>query len=149
MSHTEWVRPSDWRSSPAQVARCLFCGNVGVWWDCRCPTATLIQAGKAEFRMISISRGGKMVITECSLEVMRAIRLAGVLSVSEPGNPELSVTRAAPVSVTEPLSVTDGDELSVTRCEVCGTAFEVSRKTARYCSAACRQKAYRNALDPD
>lgn len=29
------------------------------------------------------------------------------------------------------------------RCDVCGDAFETHREDAKYCSAACRQLAYR------
>jgi hypothetical protein len=31
-------------------------------------------------------------------------------------------------------------------CAVCGTSFQPPRNDARYCSAACRQKAYRQRL---
>jgi len=33
-------------------------------------------------------------------------------------------------------------------CEVCGVAFTAKRSTARYCSNACRQEAYRRRSDP-
>jgi hypothetical protein len=135
---TEPAKSSTWHSSPARVARCLFCGNVGAHWDCCCPTAEAIRAGKAKFRLLS--RGGEAVITECSPEVMRAIRLAGVLKISEPSTaypPKLNRT-----TETEPPAPAAESETEPTPQAVCRgrrSCADVRRRSlyaARFCSPA-------------
>lgn len=65
-----------------------------------------------------------------------------MLSVTSSSN---SVTHDE-VSVTDELSVTPDDGVSVT-CETCGEAFTPKRATAKFCTATCRQRARRQASD--
>ncbi len=61
------------------------------------------------------------------------IRTASPYRLQQPLRTELILTRRA-------IPVSKGD---MARCACCGAAFTVARSGARFCSQACRQKAYR------
>jgi hypothetical protein len=42
---------------PAETARCIFCGVVGVWWTCGCEAAEKIREGELP-RPRTVMRGG-------------------------------------------------------------------------------------------
>jgi hypothetical protein len=93
------ARTSSWHSGPAQVARCLFCGNVGVWWSCRCEWAQLIEGGKLPRPRTISGPNGKLTI-ECCPELLAAARRAGVIRMAET-EPPLPQTEP-PLPQTEP-----------------------------------------------
>jgi hypothetical protein len=62
----------------AETARCIFCGKVGVWWDCGCEWGEKIRAGKLA-KPRTVVRGGVPVIELCE-ELRAAARLAGVIT---------------------------------------------------------------------
>lgn len=119
--------------NPARVARCLFCGHAGTWWQCTCDYGRRIRCElkpylpKPKTRMVD----GVPVI-ECCEELREAAKKAGVM------------TRIVDVSI----SVTPGGR-SVTAdklrtCVVCGKPFLAKREDAKICSGACRMKAQRH-----
>ena len=78
-------------------------------------------------------------------ELRRAARLAGVITreYKREGIAESrteSETLIEKPRISAEVSVSPGVSVS---CEVCGRRFEGVRKTARYCSAACRLRAHR------
>jgi hypothetical protein len=84
---------SAWHSGRAAVAKCLFCGALGVWWDCHCEPARKIAEGKLP-RPRTVMRGGIPII-ECCAELREAAARAGVMRMA----PD-------PVTLTEAPSVT-------------------------------------------
>jgi hypothetical protein len=74
------ARSSDWHSPKSAVAKCLFCGALGVWWDCRCEWSEKIRAGKLPLPTTIIGHGGPLVIEACP-ELLEAARKAGVIRV--------------------------------------------------------------------
>jgi hypothetical protein len=150
------VSRSRMEGKPAETARCLFCGVVGLWWTCGCEWSQKIAAGKLP-RPRTVIRGGVPIIEMCE-ELRRAARLAGVITREYRGEAgegpvtegsglreaaEVSVT-----SVTDKLAVPDNvpvtDNVPVSAiCVVCGKGFVPLRSSARYCSGACRVRAQR------
>ncbi len=113
---------AEWHSSPAAVAKCLFCGAIGAWWSCHCEWAQGIrdyvpaQGRRAQIgfpKPRTVVRDGVVVI-ECCAELRAAARLAGVIRTVEKSD-NASVT---PLSVTESVV----HDPSYPRCEWCGEA---------------------------
>lgn len=52
-------------------------------------------------------------------------------------------TAALAVVLREVCDLLRGEKLKYSRCAVCGAAFELARSDAKYCSNACKTKAYR------
>jgi hypothetical protein len=73
----QYAHRSEWHSARARVAKCLFCGAVGVWWACHCEWAQKIEAGKLP-RPKAVVRNGALII-ECCDELREAARAAGVI----------------------------------------------------------------------
>jgi hypothetical protein len=69
----------------SEVARCLFCGTMGVWWECSCVSAQKIRDGKLK-RPRTVMRDGRPIIIVDEPELLRAARLAGVIRMAEPAN---------------------------------------------------------------
>jgi hypothetical protein len=99
------ARASSWHSPRARVARCLFCGNVGVWWDCRCSLARLIEAGKLPRPRTISEPNGKLTI-ECCPELLAAARRAGVIRIAET-EPPLPETEPPSRETEPPLAETE------------------------------------------
>jgi hypothetical protein len=131
---------NSWHSAKAEVARCLFCGAVGVWWECHCPSGQKIRDGKLP-RPRTVIRNGVPII-ECCAELREAARHAGVIKMApERDGVTASVTDSvtqAPASVTPALSVTgerDSGTLGVTE-----TATDRQRRLARERQQRKREK---------
>ena len=45
----------------AQVSRCLYCGAIGPWWECRCAWAEEVREGKRQAPKIRVV-GGRTII---------------------------------------------------------------------------------------
>jgi hypothetical protein len=97
------------------VARCLFCGVMGVWWECSCVSAHGIREGKLKRPRTAMKDGHPLIIIE-DPELLRAARLAGVIKVADPVHKEPSVNTAAPPVNTETASV-NTEEPSVNTAE--------------------------------
>ncbi len=123
-----------WRSGAAQVAKCLFCGAIGPWWDCFCGLAGKIRDGKLP-RPRTVIRGGVPVI-ECCAELREAARMAWVIRVSDE-------TDKVPDETDSGENETDKAGETDNACVICAKRFTAGRSDARYCSAACRLKAHR------
>lgn len=52
-------------------------------------------------------------------------------------------TESLAMALREACELLRGGKLNYGKCEVCGAAFELLRSDAKYCSNACKTKAYR------
>jgi hypothetical protein len=71
---------SDWHSPKACVPRCLYCGIIGVWWECGCEWAERVRAGKVRRPRVRLLADGVVVIELDGETVGRnplGMRLAG------------------------------------------------------------------------
>lgn len=104
------ARQSDWHSSKSAVAKCLFCGALGVWWDCRCEWSEKIRAGKLPLPTTITGHGGPLVIEVCP-ELLEAARKAGVIRVQsapplvETAPPTQSAPQNAPPGQNAPAQI--------------------------------------------
>jgi hypothetical protein len=136
--------------SRARVVRCLFCGGADAWWACNCLSARLIRDGDGDPkrqlpRPRTVMRDGVPVIILCP-ELLEAARKAGVIKreLANPvplpspkpalANPSGHDSESGAISADKP------DNVNLTECVTCHRMFAPRRKTARYCSDACRAR---------
>jgi len=131
----------------AETARCIFCGKVGVWWDCGCEWGEKIRLGKLA-KPRTVIRQGVPVIELCE-ELRAAARLAGVITREYEGGDAANhgvKTSDDSLKLAESAGLSESGKLSesgLATCPSCGKGFRARSVRQKYCSDMCRARAQR------
>jgi hypothetical protein len=77
---------SDWHSAKVQVARCLYCGSLGVWWECHCRASVEAQEGRRPKPKVLVRDGKTIIVVDAETAARNALGMKRYGAVTETVN---------------------------------------------------------------